>query len=401
MEEKTPSNSLFRQKSFLLLFFLILNSIAWFFLITYVTIYVDPPLISFTSQLYWLFYLTALLSMLIGPVIARTLDRKRFLFVWVLLGVVSSSFLMILPSFGEYGTATLLIFWGFTFGIGLPTCFALVPSLTKIENRGRTGGLIFLATYAISPLLIATTGYLGIFSLSLMLVVWRSLALVPFLLHFDIDNAPQSKPISYRSIISRQTFLLYLLPWLAFCMVNFFEYPVLKSLGGSIADLTIVSELLIGSIFCFIGGWLIDTKGRKLGIISVLVALGFAYAFLSLSPSVSFAQMLFMVVDGIAFGILTVSFIFVVWGDMTEEGQGDKIYALGLAPIPIAVGLSTLIGGWLTGLGVGSAFTLATFFIFLAIPLILFAPELLPEKIIKKEDFKKYAEKVKKITGTG
>jgi hypothetical protein len=86
---------------------------------------------------------------------------------------------------------------------------------------------------------------------------------------------------------------------------------------------------------------------------------------------------------------------------MTEEGQGDKIYALGLAPIPIAVGLSTLVGGWLTRLGVGSAFTLATFFIFLAIPLILFAPELLPEKIIKKEDFKKYAEKVKKITGTG
>ena len=184
-------------------------------------------------------------------------------------------------------------------------------------------------------------------------------------------------------------------------MINFFEYPVLKSLGGSIADLTIVSELLIGCIFCFIGGWLIDTKGRKLGIISVLVALGFAYAFLSLSPSVSFAQMLFMVVDGIAFGILTVSFIFVVWGDMAEEGQGDKIYALGLAPIPIAVGLSTLVGGWLTRLGVGSAFTLASFFIFLAIPPILFAPELLPEKIIKKEEFKKYAEKVKKITGTG
>jgi hypothetical protein len=332
--------------------------------------------------------------------IAKKFNKMHFLFTWVLLGVVSSLSYAVLPTFGTYGIATLLIFWGFAFGIGLPSCLALIPLSTKIEERGRAGGTTLFATYIILPLLFILIGDLDISSKSLVLAGWRGIGLGAFLLHIDMSNTDQPKPVSYRSILRRKTFLLYILPWLAFCLVNYFEHPVLEeSFGESMTELMFGASLMAGSLFCIIGGWLIDKKGRRLGVISVLVALGLGYALLSLFPLITSVQVLYMIIDGIAFGILSVAFVFVVWGDMVNGERGEKFYALGIAPIPLAVGLSALISPWLKTLEVSSAFYLASFFIFLAVIPIFFAPELLPERITRKRELREYVEKVKTVTG--
>jgi len=144
-----------------------------------------------------------------------------------------------------------------------------------------------------------------------------------------------------------------------------------------------------------------DLKGRKRVIIAGLVMLGLGYALLSLFPLIPLVQAFYIIVDGIAFGIFTVAFIFVVWGDMSNGERGEKFYALGNITIPTAVMLSVFVSPWLKMVDASSAFSLASFFIFLAIIPILFAPELLPERVLRKRELREYVEKVKKAVGRG
>jgi len=398
MGERMPFKEFFiHQKRFLLVFSLILNSVIWFYMIV-LNVLPAQELTPFASSLQWLFYLTIVVSALIGPIIAEKVKKMRFLFFWVLLGVISSLFPMVLPTFGNYEVAMMLVFWGFAFGIGFPSCLALIPTLTKIEERGRAGGKTFLATYAILPLFLLVIRHLDIFSISLLLAAWRSLGLGVFLLHVNIDDVVQLKPVSYFSILRRGTFFLYFLPWLAFCLINYFETEVLEQFyGTSMINLQNTIEIVVGCLFCLIAGWLMDLKGRKRVIIAGLVVLGLGYALLSLFPLIPLVQAFYMIVDGIAFGIFTVAFIFVVWADMSNSGRGEKFFALGSIALPIAVMLSIFISPWLKMIDASNAFSLASFFIFLAIIPLFFAPELLPEKVIKEREIRRYVEEAKKV----
>ena len=140
-----------------------------------------------------------------------------------------------------------------------------------------------------------------------------------------------------------------------------------------------------------------DLKGRRVVIILGLVMLGLGYVLLSLFPFISFVQAFYIIVDGIAFGIFAVAFTLVVWGDISNGERGEKFYALGNIAIPIAVILSIFFSPWLTMIDASSAFPLASFFIFLAIIPLFFAPELLPEKVIKEREIKRYIKEAKKV----
>jgi hypothetical protein len=94
-----------------------------------------------------------------------------------------------------------------------------------------------------------------------------------------------------------------------------------------------------------------------------------------------------------------VAFISVVWGDISHGERGEKFYALGTIPILIALALSTLLSSVLESVNKNTAFSLASFFLFLAVIPIFFAPELLPEKVVKEREIRKYAEEAKKIAG--
>lgn len=387
-----------QRRNFLLIFFLILNSVTWFYLIVYMGFLATKP-IPFAPSLAWLFYLAVLVSMLIGPIVAERVKKMHFLLIWIILGIISSLFPSILPTFSERGVAILLVFWGFAFGVGFPSCLALIPSLTKVEERGRTGGIIFCSTYATIFLLFLVVKDLDIFSYSLLLAGWRSLALGIFFLHVSPNESPQPKRVSYFSVLRHKTFLLYLLPWLVFCIINYFGSQIIEQFfSKSINVLIGAAEFTVGAFFCLIAGWLMDLKGRRGVIIIGLVMLGLGYALLSIFPLIAFTLAFYIIVDGIAFGIFSVAFISVIWGDIANGAQADKFYALGNAPVPTAIMLSIFLSPLLGKLDVSAAFSLASFFIFLAIILIFFAPELLPEKVLKKRELKGYVEKVKKIT---
>jgi len=387
----------FARSNVLRMFFLLLNSVTWFYLMAFMVIYMLPGANPFVSSLSRLFYIATAVSMLISPFISERVDNSSFILFWVILGIVSSLspiFLM----FNEYGVAAMLILWGTAFGIGFPPCLASISSVISDEKRGFAGGVIFLATYLLTPLLIFATTQLGLFSSLLMLVVWRSLGFVGGFQNLG-KNLALLKPTTYSSVLHNRTFLLYLLPWLAFCLVNYSEAQVLEQFfGKSTMALINIVEFVIGAIFCLIGGKLMDQKGRKWVIIVGLVMLGLGYAMLSFFPLISAIQAFYVIVDGIAFGIFTVAFIFVVWGDISSGYCGGKYYALGTLPVLLAMTFSDFASPWLRTLDASSAFSLASFFLFMAVIPIFFAPELLPERVLRERELRKYVERVKEIT---
>ncbi|MFH1821374.1 MAG: hypothetical protein ABH852_02895 [Methanobacteriota archaeon] len=234
--------------------------------------------------------------------------------------------------------------------------------------------------------------------ISIMLAVWRSLGFVSIPTGPKKDETGKSEVVSYPSILRQKRFLLYFIPWLAFVLVNYSGQQVIGNFfGTSMSYLMSVMEFSVGGLFCLIGGWFMDLRGRKPVIIIGLVMLGLAYALLSLLPPNLFVQAFFIIADSVAFGIFTVAFIFTVWGDMASSGGGEKFYALGSACVPAGVILPLVLSPWLESVNISSIFTLVSFFLFLAIIPLFFAPELLPEKAIKDMEIKKYVEEAKKV----
>ena len=144
-----------------------------------------------------------------------------------------------------------------------------------------------------------------------------------------------------------------------------------------------------------------DFWGRRRPILIGFVMLGIGFATLSFFTKISAARGFYIAADGIAWGIFSVAFGPVIWGDIANHQRSEKFYGLGSIPIPLALVFAgaASTSSWLKTLNVGNVFSLASFFLFLAVIPIFFAPELLPEKVTKEREIKKYMEEVKKIAG--
>ena len=86
-----------------------------------------------------------------------------------------------------------------------------------------------------------------------------------------------------------------------------------------------------------------------------------------------------------------------LWGDLGEYHVKEKYYVLGGLPYLLANFLYELINPIANQINVASAFTVASFFLFLAILPLIYTTETLPEKKIKERELKNYLENAQKI----
>jgi hypothetical protein len=89
-------------------------------------------------------------------------------------------------------------------------------------------------------------------------------------------------------------------------------------------------------------------------------------------------------------------FFMTLWGDLSETGQKEKYYVLGGLPYLLSSFLIVIVKPFVTEIETATAFSLASFFLFLAVLPLLYAPETLPEKRIKERELRNYVEKAKK-----
>lgn len=373
---------------------LVLNSVVWYTLtIDLLGNYVNQDLLILGVH-----YAGIAFAAIVGASLFRR-SRETCLLLWALLGAAMTALLPAISSSNVPISILISLLFGASTGIGLPSCLAYFADVTNVENRGTYGGITW-GTVGFSVLALALLiSSLGTAQAFEVLALWRFLGFVAFFCLSRIQGKILlASPVpSYRSIFGRKDMLLYLLPWAMFSLVNFAETPILRNSFGPNATLAGFVELAISGFFAVVGGILADIVGRKRVIITGFVILGIEYAVFGLFSATQAIWYVYMVFDGIAWGMFAAVFFMTMWGDLADNNQKEKYYLLGGLSYLLASFLSDVVTPFLGVIQAAAAFSLASFFLFLAVLPLMYAPETLPEKKIRERELRGYLEKAKKV----
>jgi MFS family permease len=392
-----------RGKTLFAALFLISNALTWYFAtFSLLASFLDGMYLStFEASAIWAINsgAAACAALVSAARTSKLVDRKRFLSLWIVFGMISS----IMPLFMAMTTflevATVAFVWGVAFGFGMPLAMECYVDNDAPENRGKIGGITYFVAY-LGIFFFGMMRYHDLKTQILALTLWRAAGLI-FILFFESNyiRPKEAEDPSYVSIVRERSFILYFVPWLMFCLINYLNIPILTEFfGEDFAVSSFLIEGLIIGVFAIVGGFLCDTIGRKRIIVSGFVMVGLGYAVLSVFPGSLISWYFYTIVDGVAWGMLAVTFLMALWGDLAYKKPSKKYYALGGLPFLFANTLQELIGKDLAkSISVSAVFPLTSLFLFLAVLPLIYAPETLPEKKIKERELKKYIEKAKKI----
>jgi MFS family permease len=325
--------------------------------------------------------------------------RMNFLYYWMFAGIIFSLLPMIIDYTSFTGLAVLAISLGVYFGMGMPICMGYYSAAIKTGNRARLSGLIILSI-GIGFFLLKSISSADATLVSLSLVTWRTLGLVSLVLLKPKEKSIDQKTgLSYRFIILDKSFILYFVPWLMFSLVNDLTFPVNQNfVPETVISLSTMLENLLAGIVAVIGGFFADSVGRKRLTLTGFTLLGLGYAVLGLFP-MDFSWWFYTTVDGVAWGIFSTIFLITIWGDLAQGQGSEKYYVLGSLPYLLSNFTRVSLGSYVAGLVGGNGFaifSLAAFLLFLAVLPVVYAPETLPDKIMKDRELKNYIEKAQK-----
>jgi MFS family permease len=386
---------------------LVLNSLVWYIL-TY------AAFLAIVNQLHLLdteklgLFTTYFAGIAISAILgAKFLPhaRSKFLNLWSFMGAIATLLLIAVSGNGMLVNALLAFFLGVSIGVGLPSCLSYFADLTSVENRGFIGGIIWSAvgfTILIFAFLINMIGQWETIIVQwetiVALTMWRLFGGIGFLaLNRKHKTLGAQKSPSYLELFRKREILLYLFPWIMFSLINFAEAPILESVFGADFGFVQLLEWAFVGIFAIVGGIVADVAGRKRVVISGFVMLGIEYAAMSAFSNAPATLYLFLTLDGITWGLFASVFFTAIWGDLGENREKEKYYALGGLPYLLANFLYILIRPYASAISPTAAFSFASFFLFLAVIPLMYAPETLPEKKIRERELKGYIDKAKKV----
>ncbi len=403
MESKYSLVNSLANREFLAVFIVVVNAYSWYFpLYALFTTTVNSLPIGHTAILASLgvHCAAAIGFAIIGTAIVNKLvSRSTLLSLWMFIGIVAT--LLMTPL--EEGNQALLFLIAFvsgvSLGLGFPSCLAYFADYGVVGYRGRLGGLTFCAAgLGISLMGLLTLMFTLTASITI-LAIWRGIGWIAFTLIKPRHKTTNMEVgASYTTILSERSFALYMVPWVMFCLVNYLEGPILSNLFGTdLYNLSQMVEFGIGSVVALVAGFFSDMVGRKRVVIFGYVMLGIGYAALGLFPSTVVSWYFYMAVDGVAWGIFTLTFFMIIWGELAKNRAKDKYYFLGALPFLLSSYIEIIATPYVGVVSVSASFSLASFFLFMAVLPLMYAPETLPEKKIRLRQLRGYVEKAKKL----
>ena len=284
------------RKDFFMVFILLSNAFVWHYLtlIMINSLLMNLNVTSTDNFIIWVaYYMAIIVSSIIGSILSSKINRLKFLYFWIILGVVSSP-LPILINISAVSHALIIsILWGISFGVGMPSCLAYFADYTLVEHRGRASGIIWFITNLSAPFLMILFGMFNLLVNSMIFAVWRVSGLVILFLNpKKIFVSEARKNSSFSSVFHDKTFILYFIAWFMFMFIDRSEAPVLRFF---LEDLNYsVIAPIIGSFSALIGGIVADWIGRKRMVLYGFIAFGIAYAMMGIAPDVLFSRYFFL-----------------------------------------------------------------------------------------------------------
>lgn len=400
MLEKTPaSESVFLKRSFYSLFVLLFNTFTWYYMVL-IVVHSVAYSIDMGYSFRAVYFVGVIASSVLGSILSDHMKRLSFLYFWIIFGAANS--LLFIP-FNEYTSPYFLVILfslGFSFGLGMPSCLAYFSDYTSIENRGRASALIFSASNFVAlPTALAITLF-DVATNSVLIAIWRLFGFVAFasLKPQEKSFFRKNKRTSFSSLLQERSLVLYVVPWFMFNFIDRFEKFILKDFfHPDFYQFMLLLSPMIASFAILVGGILSDRIGRKRVVIYGFVSLGIAYALIGIAPMALVSWYLYLVIDGVAAGILWVLFLLILWGDLSQSGNREKYYVIGSIPFFLTDVVSLPLAGYIRSIPANSSFSLASFFLFLAVLPLMYAPETLPERKIRLRQLRSYAEAAKKV----
>jgi MFS family permease len=244
----------------------------------------------------------------------------------------------------------------------------------------------------LSVLILAfVTNFLVVWQSFLLLALWRFVGSFSFrLIKTKLIVSSSLKVPSYFSLLRKKEILLYLFPWAMFSVINFIETPILESFFGPNATVLQVLEWVIVGFIAVGGGLIADIVGRKPVVIAGFIMLGLEYALISIVPNSQGVFYFFTILDGIVWGLFSSVFLITLWGELGKHHVKEKYYVLGGLTFFMPGILSELMVPVVGGISTGAAFSVASFFLFIAVLPLIYAPETLPENEIKQRQLRNY-----------
>ena len=349
-----------------------------------------------------LFLISMLVSSLLSGFLVDKL-KKRVLLIWVsalLSSIITISYIY-LNTINDMFILSILT--GFVAGINPPAWGAFIADHTSSEDRGRVLGLpiglsmFFTIIFRIQNPLIGTsiTNELIIVSIVAFLPL---LTLILKLTDIDLD----SRAIRRERHPKMKQILFYASPMLLFYWVAGVLFSiVIPTILDHISETTFFGiwgvPFLIGAI---VGGVIFDTVGRKFPAIVGLAITGVSLAVFGIFGIRSGYLLLIPLAFG--FSMITV-FSFIVWADLAPSRARGVYYGIGTALVSLALLIGLVSAGSIFGSISASQINIyilaSSVALFLCIPPLLMAEELLPKEVIEKREYNEYLEQAKKKYG--
>jgi len=303
---------------------------------------------------------------------------------------------------------------GISLGIGMPSLLGYFVESVPVEHRGKIGGLTFFMVTICAPLFILTGKTLDITLNAFVLTSWRSWSVLAILIFSRRSSClvahtqSEKRQISFRELFNNKTFTYYLIAWLFFSLVDGVE----SSLWGVNTDEAIkfamvMIETPVAGLSALVGGVLADRWGRKKIIIFGFVSLGAAYALIGMTSQLfgsipPFLWPIHFATNGLAIGLLWSIFTIVIWGEISRFSI-EKNYAVGEVPLFLTQLVYITLTPFMISLNIKHVelmkvtFSLAAFFLFIAVIPLLFVDETLPKRKIEERQLRTYTEEAIKI----
>jgi MFS family permease len=381
---------------------LISNAFIWYFYaFDFLTNNLSNTTTQYTLAILGLNFLGIVVSALSSTfIINKYHSRTRFLFLWTIAGILLSFIPLTINTLPFAGLLAVSLIFGLYFGMGMPICMGYFAAVTRNDNRARLGGLVFLSI-GIGFFLISRVEYNDALLTSAILAILRIIGLIPFALTPEDKKVEAKEKISYGSIITDKSTLLYFVPWLMFLLINNLTFSInSNTFSPDLVRYSSMIENVLAGIFAVIFGFVADRVGRKRLAITGFVLLGLGYGVLAFlhDANANLGWTFYTVTDGVAWGAFYTIFLVAIWGDLAKEKSSEKFYAIGSLPYLLTNFMRFAIGSYLGNsiIAVTLVFSFASFFLFLAILPLIYAPETLSEKVIKDNDLKSYIENAKK-----